>query len=239
MLKPSTWLDALKVRRAVRGYPVYGPPHKQEERSLPLAQARENFEHFMATKPARMKALQGFMRRFGVTLTDAPGSDAELQAFSRWMDRYFGHLAVTERQDGFHHSAAYLALEAPWTGVFHPLNVMWDIGTYIGEAIIARRPGAHWDVCRGAGHPDWKKSPSYQKPAVYGLRHPGFFEPMSYMASLAGSKLSMLTVGYQTIGFGAEKQNYFAELIVAWAMTDREGAEHFEKQRQLKEQGNG
>jgi hypothetical protein len=56
------WLAKAKAERAVKGYPVYSPPHQGIEMVMTEVQARENFEYFLSSKNERIEHLRQFMK---------------------------------------------------------------------------------------------------------------------------------------------------------------------------------
>ncbi len=61
---PAQW----RVRRALKGYPVYRPPHEGIEMLMSEAQASANFDYFISQRTIRREALQRFMEPFGIAL---------------------------------------------------------------------------------------------------------------------------------------------------------------------------
>lgn len=47
MIYPMLMLKHLKVRRAIRDYPLYDVPNKQQEEMLDELRVQENFDYFM------------------------------------------------------------------------------------------------------------------------------------------------------------------------------------------------
>lgn len=86
ILLPQMVVRKFWLRRALRGYPLYDPPHKVEERLLSEELAANNFAYFMRVRLDRMAYFQDWLRRyFLVTLTpDTKG----VRALSRWGNKY-------------------------------------------------------------------------------------------------------------------------------------------------------
>jgi hypothetical protein len=142
MLLPQAWLRKLWLRRALRGYPLYDPPHKVEERLLPKERAVENFSYFMRVRPQRVAYFRDWLRRnFRVTITvDEKG----VRSLNRWGNKYAGLLLV--EGPGGHPTDSYFTYDPPWIGENAGLNVLFDMGIILGEATIANCPKLYWEV---------------------------------------------------------------------------------------------
>jgi hypothetical protein len=87
---PRFWLRHWRVRRVLRGYPLYDVPNKKPERELPEAQARENFDYFMRVRLERLAFFQSWLRNnFSV---DASLTPAGVHGVNRWVDQFGGGL---------------------------------------------------------------------------------------------------------------------------------------------------
>ncbi len=145
-------------------YPVYEPPYRQgrdfprrtrnqdEDEYFRLgrefaARGEENFAYFLAQREVRLAALGGFLRKFDVTMGL---DDAGLQAVSAWCPGNYGALVARHHEDATRH--AFFELAA-WTGRLRGLNVIFDLGIFLGECAIARRPKLRWKI-RGRQLPD-------------------------------------------------------------------------------------
>jgi hypothetical protein len=137
----------LDVERALPDYPPYDPPHKVEERRLPKEKAAENFDYFMRVRMQRVAQLRDWLRQhFAVTVTlDEEG----VRALGRWGNDYAGWLLArgTEGHPRSYDSYydTYYAYDPPWTGENAGMNLVFDMGITLGEAIIANCPKLHWD----------------------------------------------------------------------------------------------
>ncbi len=174
-LKPRVWYSAWRVGSAMCGYPVYAPPNPHNEVELPAGKAKENFDYFLQQRPKRLQDFRYFMKKFGV---DAETTDAGLNAVSAWFDRYGGLLLHFQPRDtaSLHAFMNYLP---PWTGEHIGTNVVWDLGTYIGECVIARCSRAHWDVNTGDPDPVSLEALGFQRPHVSGLVWPPDCDPIT------------------------------------------------------------
>jgi hypothetical protein len=142
MLLPHMWLRKLWLRHAWRGYPLYDPPRKVEERLLSKEEANENFEYFMRVRLQRVSYFRDWLLRyFGVTVTlDEKG----IRALNRWGNKYAGLLLVVG-PDGHPVADCYFSYDPPWTGKYTGYNIIFDMGITLGEAIIANCPKLRWD----------------------------------------------------------------------------------------------
>src|SRR5262245_16495865 len=99
MINPFCWLRFQRTRRAMANYPLYEPPHRAAEGSLPFKKIEENFAYFM---DVRLERLAFFRRwasdRFGVK---AALNGEGVLALDRWADRYAGGLILDDEWDIF------------------------------------------------------------------------------------------------------------------------------------------
>ncbi len=181
MLKPKVWYDALKLRWALKRYPVYSPPNMRNEIGFPLSTARENFNYFQTTLEPRMRSFRTFMKMFAI---DATTDDRGLVAVSEWFNRYGGLLLYYKPRSAIT-LGAFVNHDPPWIGKHIGINVIWDIGIYIGDCIIARRPSAHWDINTGGPDPMSCEALGFHRPCVAGLYWPTECDPITqvYMDS--------------------------------------------------------
>ncbi len=63
MLLPQVSLRREWLRRALRDYPLYDPPHKIEERLLSKEEALENFDYFMRVRQQRLSYFENWLRQ--------------------------------------------------------------------------------------------------------------------------------------------------------------------------------
>jgi len=137
----------LEVERALRDYPLYDPPHKVEERRLQKEKAAENFDYLMRVRMQRVAQFCDWLQQhFAVAVTlDEEG----VRALGRWGNDYAGWLLARgteghpQSSDTYYHT--YYAYDPPWTGENAGMNVLFDMGITLGEAIIASCPKLHWD----------------------------------------------------------------------------------------------
>jgi hypothetical protein len=175
MLKPKAWIDALKLRWALEEYPVYSPPDMRNEIELPINLARDNFNYFKANLVFRERSLRTFMEKFAI---DATTDDRGLLAVSQWFDRY-GGLLLYHKPRSATTLRAFVNYNPPWTGKHIGINVVWDIGIYVGNCIIARRASAHWDLDTGNPDPMSHEALGFHRPYIAGLYWPAGGDPIT------------------------------------------------------------
>jgi hypothetical protein len=146
-------------------YPVYEPPHRQGPNCLNqdarqstdeyvrsvqelVARGEENVYRLrQAHRHERLAALRAFLSKFDVEVcTD----DTGLGAVSAWCPGNCGALIANMRDHATRQAFFQLA---PWTGESRGLNVVFDLGVFLGECVIARNPKLHWKY-RGGGSSD-------------------------------------------------------------------------------------
>lgn len=130
------WFAERKTRTAIRGYPAYAPPFPGDPATLKPEQAEANFRHFMTTRETRIEQLGLMLKEFGVAL-DA--SDRGICRLDRWMKRYSGFLALHEQD-------MLMAHTPEWRGPWAVNNVIFDLATFLGEVLIQRNSGFHWEL---------------------------------------------------------------------------------------------
>jgi hypothetical protein len=162
--KPQYWFYKARLLRAVEGYPIYDPPHMSAELRMPKAQALENFDYFMRVRLQRLEILRVWMRRnFRFDLTFEPKS-------AEWLDRWeqkYGAFLVADAAEEF---KVFTSYQPPWVGKYASYNVMFDIGIYVGEYVIAKRPNIHWAMYEGHKiEPASFCSIGYQRPGLAGF----------------------------------------------------------------------
>jgi hypothetical protein len=189
MLLPQAWLRKLWLRRALRDYPLYDPPHKVEERLLTKERATENFDYFMRVRQQRVAYFRDWLRRnFGVIITlDEKG----VRALSRWGNKYAGLLL--DEGPGGDPTDSYFIYDPPWTGENAGYNVIFDMGIMFGEAMIAGCPNLRWDVDpisailpRTARQLKRELGMSFQRPELTGFDDPaGTVHPLHLVFGFA------------------------------------------------------
>jgi len=175
MLKLRTWRDRRKAKLALLGYPVYSPPYLQNEIDLPLSKAEANFGYFMTHRAFRLRSLQEFLNKFDVT---ASTDDQGLAAVTNWFRRYGGLMTYFERRSTVTLDA-FVNYDPTWTEAHIGINVVWDLGIYTGECVIARYPSAHWTINTGNPDPISLKALGFHRPSVAGLYWPTECDPIT------------------------------------------------------------
>ncbi|SHL38318.1 hypothetical protein SAMN05444159_5756 [Bradyrhizobium lablabi] len=197
MLLPQMWLRKFWLRRALRDYPPYDPPHKVEEYLLSREQATENFDNFMRVRLERFAYFRNWLRRyFWATITP---DERGIRALSRWGNRYAGLLLVIG-PDG-HPTDSYFTYDPPWTGENAGNNVVFDMGIALGEIIIANCPRLHWALEPTSAilprrSKMLKRSPgmSFQRPKLTGWDDPTWdASPLHQVHSFAHEMLYLST----------------------------------------------
>jgi len=152
------------VRRAIRNYPLYDVLHKQAERTLGEERVQDNFAYFMGVRLERLAFFRSWLRTNFLIDVDLDGDG--LRKVSRWVDACGGALIPHEpnRQaifEGYHPS---------WESEYAGYNVIVDIGIFLGEYLIAKRPQLFWEIYRGHElEPDCFDSTDYLKPCLGGM----------------------------------------------------------------------
>ncbi len=147
------------------------------------------------------------MKKFGI---DAETTDEGLAAVSDWFDRYAGLLLHFQPGDAasLH---AFTDYAPQWTGEHIGTNVVWDLGTYIGECVIARRPRAHWDL--NTGDPDLVslEAIGFQRPCVSGPGWRRYCDPITWVFLQSDSKSQRMRLGYaRGVSLGGNLAGYVA-----------------------------
>jgi hypothetical protein len=164
VIHPKFWLKHMRARRALKGYPLYDVPHKQAEAALPESQAQENFDYFMKVRLDRLAFFQKWLLdNFEVKASlDGDG----VRAVSQWVDDYGGGLIGDDRYPW----RIFDTYQPSWKGEHAGYNVMIDIGIFLGEYLISKRPRLHWEIYRGhVVEPETFGSPGYMRPHLGGM----------------------------------------------------------------------
>jgi hypothetical protein len=237
MLLPHVWLRRLWLRRALRGYPLYDPPHKVEEYLLSREKADENFEYFMRVREERVAYFKNWLRRdFYVAITADENGVREL---NRWGNRYAGLLLVTDGNGRV--TRSYFTYDPPWVGEGAGHNVLFDMGITLGEFMIANCPKLHWDVDPvSAVLPRTgrllKKSAgmSFQRPELTGFDDPivranpmhrvwSFaHQMMLYMRTWSGTKRYYRQHSFVRRNIRDELSNHFRAVLKAYHAPERD-----------------
>ena len=142
--------------RAMADYPPYEPPHRQGPNFLDRVsrqgeveyevllqrftdRGRENLDYFLKHREVRMNALSAFLEKFDVQMGFG---DAGLAAVSAWCPQNCGSLVPDLRDQNTRQ--VFFQMLQPWTGQWRGFNVIFDLGTFLGESLIVRSPRLHW-----------------------------------------------------------------------------------------------
>jgi hypothetical protein len=164
MIYPTLFFKHLRSRRAIRDYPLYDVPNKQEERTLDEVRVNENFAYFMSIRLDRLAFFQNWLRQW-FAVTASPNGDG-LLALNEWINAYGGGLIGDE----FNRAMVFAGYHPAWVGQCAGYNVMVDIGIFIGEYLITKRPQLYWQIYRG--HPDEEgelTGPNLKRPHLGGF----------------------------------------------------------------------
>jgi hypothetical protein len=164
LIYPNLFFKHLKARRAIRDYPLYDAPNKQQEETLDESRVQENFAYFMEVRLDRLSFFQNWLwERFGVTASlDGDG----VLALNAWINAYGGGL-IGDEPDVMTIFATY---EPAWVEEYAGYNVMIDIGIFVGEYLIAKRPQLHWEIYRGHPEEDGElMGPNLKRPQLGGF----------------------------------------------------------------------
>jgi hypothetical protein len=137
MRSPIDWLKQRRVKEAVRNYPIYSPPNKQEERTLPDSAVAENFEYFLRTRHQRTTFLRDWLREHFRVSTFPEEPDAA--PILVWLSRYGEQLLNATPWN-----SSFYTYDPPWTDEFAGYNVLFDVGTVIGESVVRQSVNVEW-----------------------------------------------------------------------------------------------
>jgi hypothetical protein len=140
-LHPLAMLRELRVKRAIRDYPLYDPPHKVEERLLSREQALENFEYFMRHKEERVAYFHNWIAEwFGY-----PVDTVNLSSLIEWTPKYAALLMPRKTENEWlEGKEAYYTYKDDWCGDLRTMNAVFDFGTAYAEYILTRHPTSYW-----------------------------------------------------------------------------------------------
>jgi hypothetical protein len=146
---------------ALSDYPLYQPPHRQgpnflrrrqnqaEEEYVSyihefVARSDQNVLYFMEQRAARLAALQAFLGKFGVS---ASLDDAGLASVSAWFPDN-GYALANLKGEAVRQT--FYQMQTPWDRELRGLNVIFDLGVFLGETLIQKQPRLHWKFTPGS-----------------------------------------------------------------------------------------
>jgi hypothetical protein len=129
------------------GYELYWFLFQGTRRDLPRREARISYKDLMEKKPERKRLLKSLVEQNGLEL----GTDNE--SIQRLDDWFRNSVEEDPERPRF--------LWPDW------YSVSIDIGLFLGDIMIERNPGLHWEFFTWG-----KKNISYQKPVIMGFDTP-------------------------------------------------------------------
>jgi hypothetical protein len=139
----------LRIKEAMVDYSFYDRPHKRKPKVL--HEAQENLEYFMRVRLERLALFRSWLH----THFDVDASFDSDGAFktSRWLDRYAeGLLSSNDRdQQSFPHYSKW------WTEKDPTYSVLFDLGIFVGEFVIEKRPWCRWELVQETPDKPWTK----------------------------------------------------------------------------------
>ncbi|BGE88013.1 hypothetical protein Ms3S1_p20610 (plasmid) [Methylosinus sp. 3S-1] len=138
------WSSERKKRRALsqalENYPIYAPPHHGE--GITRQQGRENYAYFLVHKAERVEDMLAFLRHFSIECDLSP---SDIVKIGDWLWEYGEFLLPGRGYPECILSASNY--EPPFSGPFHGLNVINDIGIYIGNYLVIKGNGRlYWEL---------------------------------------------------------------------------------------------
>src|SRR5262245_12430065 len=132
------------MSEALTNYPPYMPPAWNPGITSVHDASADYRRFFFANREGRIDALRMFLGTFNVVLNF---DDNGVMAVSAWCPHYADALVEEMDTDGVRN--AYDSFAAPWAGSLIGLNVIFDLGIYYGECLLARNPKLTWQPVRG------------------------------------------------------------------------------------------
>jgi hypothetical protein len=164
-------INRRKVWSAPLDYPVYSPPFHKSGKAPSKKEIQANYDYFLQQKAARLDYLAKYLTRFSIELRLAPET---LWALDAWLYRYGGHLLP----GGGEVIRVLRYYEPAWTGGYHGLNILSDIGIFAGDYIVSKNKNVRWDVWYGDGAKYDFERPGFGQPCLFGLRHFVYDDPL-------------------------------------------------------------
>lgn len=158
------------------------PPFDGALRLLSRKEARISYDHFLSERLNRVHQLKALLAQNGLTLSF---DDAQLQVANEWFD------ANLERSEENPEK-----LRNIW------YSVIYDFSIFIGEMIILRHPGLHWEFFVWG-----KQDISYHSPVIMG------FDNIPKRKINMNLSASLVTHAYRITHDMPEPRDHFVSLV--------------------------
>lgn len=189
ILKPRYWVPHTRLSIAVPRYPIYTPPHPAAERTLSEPEAKENFSYFIETAEYRVQYLSNWLKYyFGIYLDY---SKYGLLSMQDWMNMHGGPLVARNEKilDG------YINYDPKWEGDLRSCNIIYDIGTYIGQYLIKKRQFLKWEMLKSTSFESFDRDfEYYNKPTLGGSYYP-IGDPLSCALDICRNLANNMYIG--------------------------------------------
>ncbi|MGO9986552.1 MAG: hypothetical protein ACLPIX_20370 [Rhodomicrobium sp.] len=198
------------VTSALKSYKVYSPPFRQspnflrnqKDENIYIAEYKKksdaNFTHFLKNKSARVDGLKSFIATFS---EGATGTNMEIDEISIWFAKY--HSVLLSGSDLSLEKRVFREFQEPWHGKYIGLNVVFDIGTYVGDSII-NKSGKYWSFVLGSSSRGEANHTGY---TIKGFKDEAMsFDPMNEVFRYAYNK-----------GYGGPKPDTLHKIMLSYA----------------------
>ena len=153
------------------------------------------------------------MEHFGV---DAGDDERRFGRRLRMVQSSYGGLFLPFQPNGATSLQAFMNHNPPWTGEYIGINAVWDLATYVGECVIARRPSAYWGLNTGDPEPTSLEALGFQRPCIEGLGWPPYCDPISQIFMDSQYKSRYIRLGYgRGMSFGNP-----ADHVAVWSRSN-------------------
>jgi hypothetical protein len=154
--------DATPLSRRLLDYPPYLAPHPGPGERLTVQQAQRNLEYLLAEREARLQALGGLLRGYGIDIAPAlAGADPRplLDPLHEWANEHWPGLGQPRR----HTLSSWLSSSRQGEDIAY--SMLMDVAILLGELIRRRRPSYQWaiDLDEANGRDGM---PSYRRPVL-------------------------------------------------------------------------
>jgi hypothetical protein len=160
-----------RVKQATANYPFYDRPYKRKPTRL--SEAEENFDYFMRVRLERLAFFQHWLKtNFSVIASfDSDGASS----VDRWVNRYGDALLGDLDRDQFW----FPYYSKSWTQDNPGYSVIFDLGIFIGEFVIDKRPWCRWALMQETPDKPWiKRSIAKLQPALFFQRNADAMDAM-------------------------------------------------------------